>query len=277
MRKRLSVVLSVAMIAAALVYTAAPVGASDRFDDVPDTHTFHNDIGWLADEGITIGCNPPGNTLFCPDDSVTRGQTAAFFVRALDLTSTDGATDFTDTANSTFVNDIAKLSASGITKGCNPPANDQFCPERSLTRGEMAAFFVRALGLTSTDGATAFTDTTNSTFVNDIAKLSASGITRGCNPPANDQFCPDREITRGEIAAFFNRAYHNEVDLQILGINDFHGNIATTGEWGPSDAAAGSRRVCPLDLPGPHLARLLLRLRLQSRVGPLPALWRGPP
>jgi 5'-nucleotidase len=239
MRKRLSVVLSVAMIAAALVYTAAPVGASDRFDDVPDTHTFHNDIGWLADEGITIGCNPPGNTLFCPDDSVTRGQTAAFFVRALDLTSTDGATDFTDTANSTFVNDIAKLSASGITKGCNPPANDQFCPERSLTRGEMAAFFVRALGLTSTDGATAFTDTTNSTFVNDIAKLSASGITRGCNPPANDQFCPDREITRGEIAAFFNRAYHNEVDLQILGINDFHGNIATTGEWGPSDAAVG--------------------------------------
>jgi len=239
MRKRLSVVLSVAMIAAALVYTAAPVGASDRFDDVPDTHTFHNDISWLADEGITIGCNPPGNTLFCPDDSVTRGQTAAFFVRALDLTSTDGATAFTDTANSTFVNDIAKLSASGITKGCNPPDNDQFCPERTLTRGEMAAFFVRALDLTSTDGATAFTDTAGSTFVNDIAKLSASGITRGCNPPVNDQFCPDREITRGEIAAFFNRAYQAEVELQILGINDFHGNIATTGAWGPGDAAVG--------------------------------------
>jgi len=239
MRKRLSVALTVAMIAASLFYTMAPAGASDRFDDVPDDHTFHNDIGWLADEGITIGCNPPDNTLFCPEDSVTRGQTAAFFVRALGLTSTDGATDFTDTANSTFVNDIARLSAAGITRGCNPPANDEYCPERTLTRGEMAAFFVRALGLTSTDGATDFTDTANSTFVNDIARLSAAGITRGCNPPANDEFCPDREMTRGEISAFFNRAYHNEVDLQILGINDFHGNIATTGAWGPSDAPVG--------------------------------------
>jgi 5'-nucleotidase len=239
MRKRLSVVLTVAMIATSLIYSVAPAGASDRFDDVPDTHTFHDDIGWLADEGITIGCNPPDNTLFCPDDSVTRGQTAAFFVRALGLTSTDGATDFTDTTNSTFVDDIARLSAAGITRGCNPPDNDEFCPERTLTRGEMAAFFVRALGLTSTDGATNFTDTASSTFVNDIARLSAAGITRGCNPPDNDEFCPDREMTRGEISAFFNRAYHNEVDLQILGINDFHGNIATTGTWGPSSAPVG--------------------------------------
>jgi 5'-nucleotidase len=227
-----------AMIAAISV-VAIPAVASHQFVDVPDDQTFHGDIDWLAETGITRGCNPPANDRFCPDDPVTRGQTAAFFVRALDLTSTDGATAFTDTANSTFVNDIAKLSAAGITRGCNPPANDEYCPERTLTRGEMAAFFVRSLGLTSTDGATAFTDTANSTFVNDIAKLSAAGITRGCNPPANDQFCPDREMTRGEISAFFNRAYHNEVELQILGINDFHGNIATTGSWGPSSAPVG--------------------------------------
>jgi 5'-nucleotidase len=176
MRKRLSILLALAMIAAT-VWAAAPAGASDRFEDVPDGHTFHDDIAWLAEEGITLGCNPPDNTLFCPEDSVTRGQTAAFFVRGLDLTSTEGATDFTDTANSTFVDDIAKLSAAGIT--------------------------------------------------------------RGCNPPANDEFCPDREITRGEIAAFFNRAYQNEVELQILGINDFHGNIATTDDWGPDEAPVG--------------------------------------
>ena len=35
-----------------------------------------------------------------------------------------------------------------------------------------------------------------------------------------------------------NEAYQNEVELQILGINDFHGNIATTGTWGPGDAPA---------------------------------------
>jgi 5'-nucleotidase len=238
MNRRLSIALIMAMIAASL--WAIPAGAADEFEDVPNDHTFHDDIGWLADTDITRGCNPPDNDRFCPDDFVTRGQTAAFFVRALGLTSTDGATDFVDVGDThTFHDDITKLSAARITRGCNPPDNDEYCPERTLTRGEMAAFFVRGLGLTSTSGATDFTDTDDSTFEEDIAKLSAAGITRGCNPPDNDEFCPDREITRGEIAAFFNRAYHNEVDLQILGINDFHGNIATTGSWGPDEKPVG--------------------------------------
>ena len=37
--------------------------------------------------------------------------------------------------------------------------------------------------------------------------LGTAGVTKGCNPPANDQFCPDRTITRGEMAAFLYRAY----------------------------------------------------------------------
>jgi hypothetical protein len=31
--------------------------------------------------------------------------------------------------------------------GCNPPDNDRFCPEGPVTRGQMASFLVRALGL----------------------------------------------------------------------------------------------------------------------------------
>ena len=31
--------------------------------------------------------------------------------------------------------------------GCNPPANTHFCPIRTLTRGETATLFTRALGL----------------------------------------------------------------------------------------------------------------------------------
>ncbi len=33
--------------------------------------------------GITAGCNPPQNTLYCPNDFVTRAQMATFLVRAL--------------------------------------------------------------------------------------------------------------------------------------------------------------------------------------------------
>ncbi len=55
---------------AAIVAPLAAV-ASHSFTDVPNTNTFHEDIAWLADAGVTRGCNPPSNTEFCPDDEVT--------------------------------------------------------------------------------------------------------------------------------------------------------------------------------------------------------------
>jgi hypothetical protein len=47
---------------------------------------------------------------------------------------------------STFVRDIVWLASAGITRGCNPPANDRFCPKDRVTREQMAAFLHRALG-----------------------------------------------------------------------------------------------------------------------------------
>src|SRR5690606_3705735 len=108
---------------------------------------------------------------------------------------------------SVFADDIAWLSATGITRGCNPPDNDRFCPDADVTRGEMAAFLHRALGGSlDTDEALDFTDTDETVFAADIAWLSATGITRGCNPPDNDRFCPHDPVTRGEMAAFLFRA-----------------------------------------------------------------------
>lgn len=70
-------------VAVALVVAAIPtVGfASNWFTDVPDSNIFHDDISWLAEEGITKGCNPPDNDEFCPNDNVTRQQMAAFMHR----------------------------------------------------------------------------------------------------------------------------------------------------------------------------------------------------
>jgi parallel beta-helix repeat protein len=117
---------------------------SGSFSD-DDGNTFEADIEWLAAEGITKGCNPPTNDLFCPDDSVTRGQMAAFLVRALDYTDDGGGDLFTDDDGNTFEADIDKLGTAGVTKGCNPPTNDRYCPNDYVTRGQMAAFLRRAL------------------------------------------------------------------------------------------------------------------------------------
>lgn len=101
---------------------------------------------------------------------------------------------------------IEAIAADGITKGCNPPANDKFCPDRILTRAQMASIFVRALGLPGSSESP-FTDTGNTVHAADIDALAAAGITKGCNPPENDRFCPDRKVTRGEMAAFIARAF----------------------------------------------------------------------
>jgi len=107
-------------------WEAIPAPPVDTFSD-DDGSVFEADIEWMAGQGITKGCNPPTNDLFCPDSVVTRGQMAAFLVRALALT--DRLDDpFTDDDGSVFESDIEKLAAAGITKGCNPPTNDRFCP-----------------------------------------------------------------------------------------------------------------------------------------------------
>ena len=178
-------------------------GCEERFCDT-DGSVFAADIEALAAAGITKGCNPPVNDRFCPERAVTRGAMAAFLVRALGLTETSSV-EFSDVGGSVFEADISKLAAAGITKGCNPPVNDRFCPERAVTRGAMAAFLVRALGLTETSSVE-FSDVGGSVFEADISKLAAAGITKGCNPPVNDRFCPERAVTRGAMAAFLVRA-----------------------------------------------------------------------
>ncbi len=172
--------------------------------------TFSDDNGSLhegaieaiADEGITRGCNPPANTLYCPSSTVTREQMASFLVRALDLPA--GSASFTDIDSSIHKSDIAALAAVGVTKGCNPPVNTLYCPSSRVTREQMASFLVRALDLPA--GTSSFTDIDSSIHKADIAALAAAGITAGCNPPANTLYCPRDPVTREQMASFLARA-----------------------------------------------------------------------
>jgi hypothetical protein len=88
-RRRVGLVLVVAFL---LIPAAA--FAAQRFNDVPPSSVFYGDIEWLADKGITKGCNPPANTLFCPEDFVKRQQMAAFMHRAESLLGTRYAGNF---------------------------------------------------------------------------------------------------------------------------------------------------------------------------------------
>lgn len=45
----------------------------------------------------------------------------------------------------------------------------------------------------------------DNTFHNDIAWLADNDVTRGCNPPDNDAFCPEDPVTREQMSAFMHR------------------------------------------------------------------------
>jgi hypothetical protein len=169
-----------------------------------DGSVFETSIERIAGTGITEGCNPPVNNLFCPDARVTRGAMAAFLARALNLSGQSNI-EFTDDDGSVFEAAIEGIAAAGITEGCNPPANTRFCPDDYVTRGQMAAFLARALILAPTNSVD-FSDDDDSVFESSIERIAAAGITEGCNPPSNTRFCPDDYVTRGQMAAFLARA-----------------------------------------------------------------------
>ena len=162
-----------------------------------DGSTFEQYIESLVAAGITNGC---GNASFCPKDTVNREQMAAFLNRALDLPDR-GEFGFRDVnRNSTFFDDINAIANAGITNGCG---NNRYCPNQGVTRSQMAAFLVRALGLPDAPHA-GFADVgSGHPFADDIASLSAAGITNGCG---NNHFCPDDVVNREQMAAFLVRA-----------------------------------------------------------------------
>lgn len=159
--------------------------------------------------------------------------------------STSAATTpFTDIAGTTFQADIEWLWTEGITKGCTATL---YCPERIVTRGEMASFLARMFDLpvTTTDF---FTDDDGTTHEIEINRLAASGITTGCTATT---FCPTQPVSRGQMASFLTRA----IPLTDGAGNDyFRDDNDTTHEADIDRAAAagittgcGTWRYCPTE------------------------------
>ena len=125
-------------------HAALSPGLATRFWDVREDHWYMPTIERLAELGVTAGCSvdPPR---FCPNDSITRAQMATMLVRAFALEPAASA-GFADTEDNTHEANIDAIAAAGITAGCelDPP---RFCPNQPVTKGQMATFLARALGL----------------------------------------------------------------------------------------------------------------------------------
>lgn len=119
-------------------------------------------------------------------------------VTAVSASVDDPGGTFWDDDRNIHEGQIEAIAAAGITFGCG---SDLYCPDRPVTRGQMAAFIHRAFKLPTTTE-DYFADDEDSEFEADINALAKAGITVGCTP---DAFCPDRAVTRGQMAAFLTR------------------------------------------------------------------------
>jgi hypothetical protein len=201
-----------------------------EFADVPPSATFFDAANLMLQASVTTGCqqsSDPATRLYCPDDSVTRQEMAAFIVRAVTGTVTPAIYNTTPyfqdvtPANNNFFPHIQKLMDLGITTGCsqNPPL---FCPTNTIPRWEMAMFMIRARlalhGPTFTSSATPyFADVPTNVEGNGqpfpyIQRAYEENVTHGCgsNPLV---FCPDELVTRGQMASFIMRALFNETTV----------------------------------------------------------------
>lgn len=170
-----------------------------RFSDVAGTSTHADAITRLGRTGITSGC---GSSRYCPDRRVTRAEMASFLARSAALLPHDPG-HFRDLPRSNVhAANAEAIRASRITTGCG---SDTYCPDRRVTRAEMASFLARSRGLSLGDGRTRFADVTDrSTHAAAIEAIAKAGITNGCG---GDRFCPDRPVTRAEMASFLVRTF----------------------------------------------------------------------
>jgi hypothetical protein len=195
-----------------------------QFQDVPPSHLFARAIERLRRTGITTGC---GGGNYCPGDSVTRAQMAVFILRGV-----HGSAYHPPPATGTVFDDVPKtalfadwmeeFAAEKITTGCG---GKHYCPNNSVTRGEMAVFLLRARLGSAHDpppATGAFTDVTTTTpFAKWIEELAGRGITAGCG---NGAYCPTDPSSRGQMAAFLTKTFGSN-PAELIADDLAHGDI----------------------------------------------------
>ena len=103
---------------------------------------------------------------------------------------------------STHAAAIERLSDLGVVEGCG---DGRYCPDKAVTRAQMASFLQRALALPPgpTDR---FRDVhPSSTHAAAIGAVHEAGITLGCSDDGR-AYCPGEPVRRDQMASFLQRA-----------------------------------------------------------------------
>ncbi len=182
--------------------------ACDVWLDVPADHWALASIDAIYGADISQGCSLTP-LRYCPDQSVTRAQMAAFLVRSLGLEGSPGvaAGYFADVDPAAwYAGVVGRIYEENITAGCSVDPL-QYCPTDGVTRAEMAAFLVRALDAESLDSPYRgyFPDVPDGVwYTSYVETLYELGVVRG---GADGWYRPGALVSRAEMAVMLDRAF----------------------------------------------------------------------
>ena len=187
----------VGAIVAALMMDGSLGGASDRSGGIHQPA-----IDALEGEGILVGteCEQGRD---CSGEPLPRWVMAVWLARAVDAAEPApvDVSRFADVdAGAWWAAHVERIARLEITRGCTV---DRYCPADSVTRGQMASFLTRAFELPRAPSR-GFVDIAGNAHAAAIDALAAAGVTAGC-ASAPLRYCPDRPVTRGQMATFVAR------------------------------------------------------------------------
>lgn len=241
--------------------------APQVYDDVVTDNVHAANIARLKAVGIFEGteCGPDR---FCPRDPLSRRTFAVWMVRVLDGDQAPGFVDPAVGGESPFADVdadereallIGRLAELGVTVGCASQPERRYCPDRTVSRAQMASFLARAFNLPTASDA-GFEDVSqDNVHRDDINRLSASKITVSCSDKPK-LYCPNRKTSRAQMASFLARAIDwrqpetntsspdAESDINpgtpvivtgadhsiVIDVNHDESTNRTTVSWGPS-------------------------------------------
>ena len=193
-------------LAAGLVATVAASAAAQGdplLADVPDDAYYTVPVTELAGNGVFDGTLCDAG--FCPGEPMDRATMAVWMVRVLDGQDPPAVsqTRFNDVDPASFhAPFIERMADLGVTGGCGDGTD--YCPDRAVTRAQMAVFLTRAFDLAEGPDPGFGDVPSDAWYATAVAALAASGITGGCGDGTT--FCPSQDTTRAQMATFLHRA-----------------------------------------------------------------------
>ena len=220
-----------------LAFAVASVGASSvsvgaqsneisavSFDGVfsdDDGSVHEKNIEWIAEQGIDLGCE---DYRFCPSETVTRAELAAWLYRAavrLYGTPKIDERQFSDVAEDAWYLPYARWA---VVNGVIRSEGDNFEPDMAVSRTDMAemlagTFYHLAIGPFWIQNLFSDVSGVSETSLRVIEGIYYAGVTKGCTALPL-QYCPTQKVTRAQAASFLARALQAEIPAIGLVLNE---------------------------------------------------------